>query len=51
MSSKAFTNSELYLAGLIGKAIWLDKEGNKVKHYCDVVIDACLPFMNLLDDC
>ena len=32
---------------LIGGAIWLDTE----TQHCDVVIDACLPFMNLLNDC
>ena len=26
------------------------RKENKVKHHCDVVIYACLPFMNLLDD-
>ena len=24
---------------------------NEVKKKCEVVIDACLPFMNLLNDC
>ena len=26
------------------------RKGNKVKQHCDVVIDACLPFVNLVDD-
>ena len=29
----------------------IKRKGNKVKQHCDVVIDSCLPFMNLLDDC
>ena len=49
MYSKYFTKSELYLeAGLIGVAIWLDKEKDKVKRHCDVVIDAFSPFINLI---
>ena len=52
MYSKYFTNLELYLeVGIIGVAIWLDKEKEYiVKQHCDFSVDTCLPFMNLLDD-